>query len=184
MVFTMILISASCSDDNVIDTNESPDSENVKACIGRYEGKWIVNRQSADKAYVVLDSVFTMSQLPQSEILKLVAENTERKMEMKNSGYKSYYLKPVFVGYSESSCYFNFVPDTLSFQATCNGKQCDVMLYVDTQVSAMVCNLSLENISTAIKINKVEVRETNDADVLITKNDNVDITIKYSGNKQ
>ena len=163
----------SCSDDDIItNPDDIMNGIDYRPYIGKYEGQWIVNRQSADKAIVALDSLLTISRLPQREILQAVLGDERQTEAIDNKVYKSCQLKPEFIGFSESSAYFSFQPQTLSFNTTYKGKAYSVVLHLDVDINA------------SIKIVEEELMEIVENSAVNPQTFKKEVVITYSGNKQ
>ena len=185
--FVLMGVMSSCSDmyesETILDPQNSPIDKGIRPYLGRYEGQWIVNRQSAEKAYATLDSILTISQLPQKEILRTILDETSQAEAISNTVYQSCQLQSVFVGFSESSSYFCFQPQTLTFTTSFGGHSYVVRLLYDLEASAMVYNQSRENITATFKINKVEMVDKNDETSAVTRSYNTDMVMTFSGDK-
>ncbi len=177
----------SCSDmydnENISDPQFS-DAKNNSLFVGRYEGRWIVNRQSAEKAEAKLDSVLVLSRLPQKEILKEVTGKNDQNETSDNTVFTNCQLSPVIVGYSESSTYFNFQPQSLEFSTTMEGRNYAVILYMDLEASAMVYDQARGSIAVTIKINHVDLVEKSGTETARKMTFDKEIVITFSGNKK
>lgn len=177
----------SCSDmydkENISDPQFS-DAKNNSLFVGRYEGRWIVNRQSAEKAEAKLDSVLVLSRLPQKEILREVTGKNDQNEASDNTVFTNCQLSPVIVGYSESSTYFNFQPQSLEFSTTMEGRNYAVILYMDLEASAMVYDQARGSIAVTIKINHVDLVEKSETETARKMTFDKEIVITFSGNKK
>ncbi len=177
----------SCSDmydnENISDPQFS-DAKNNSLFVGRYEGRWIVNRQSAEKAEAKLDSVLVLSRLPQKEILREVTGKNDQNETSDNTVFTNCQLSPVIVGYSESSTYFNFQPQSLEFSTTMEGRNYAVILYMDLEASAMVYDQARGSIAVTIKINHVDLVEKSGTETARKMTFDKEIVITFSGNKK
>ena len=183
----LVGVMSSCSDmydsETILDPQNSPIDKGIRPYLGRYEGQWIVNRQSAEKAYAVLDSMLTISQLPQKEILRTILDEKTQAEAISNTVYRSCQLQSEFVGFSESSSYFCFLPQTLTFTTSFGGHNYVVRLPFDYEAAAMVYNQSRENITATFKINKVEMVDQKNETSAVTRSYNTDMVITFSGDK-
>ncbi len=177
----------SCSDmydnENISDPQFS-DAKNNGLFVGRYEGRWIVNRQSAEKAEAKLDSVLVLSRLPQKDILREVTGKNDQNETSDNTVFTNCQLSPVIVGYSESSTYFNFQPQSLEFSTTMEGRNYAVILYMDLEASAMVYDQARGSIAVTIKINHVDLVEKSGTETARKMTFDKEIVITFSGNKK
>ncbi len=183
----LVVVMSSCSDmydsETILDPSNSPIDKGVRPYLGRYEGQWIVNRQSAEKANAVIDTLLKVSQLPQKEILSAILDDRALAEATAHTVYHSCQIHYEFVGFSESSAYFCFQPQPLVFNTSFGGHTYVVRLYFDIEASAMVYNQSRENMTATFKINKVEMADQNDGSAAVNHTYNTDMVITFSGNQ-
>ena len=181
----LVVVMSSCSDmydsETILDPSNSPIDKGVRPYLGRYEGQWIVNRQSAEKANAVIDTLLKVSQLPQKEILSAILDDRALAEATAHTVYHSCQIHYEFVGFSESSAYFCFQPQPLVFNTSFGGHTYVVRLYFDIEASAMVYNQSRENMTATFKINKVKTmaaQRSTILTILIWSSHSVAINIK------